>query len=319
MDKFLSCDWGVSSFRLRAVKVTGLKIMAEENSDCGIAKSFELWRQSRKTEKHRLAFYLDIIRQHIRMLEKKSGISLRGLPLIISGMASSTMGMMNLSYKGCPFLANGSDLEIKLIEADNEFSCKTIVVSGAKTNEDVIRGEETQLAGCFHDDDLKHVFVFPGTHSKHVIVTKRKAVDFKTYMTGEFFELLSKKSILSLSIEDGLDFRHSKNAQGFKKGVTDSVTSNLLHNCFMVRTNDLFGKFTKRENYYYLSGLLIGTEMKELMNKKYTSITLVSDETLLPFYETAFKVLNKKKLVLHIQNADEALISGQLKILKRWS
>jgi 2-dehydro-3-deoxygalactonokinase len=317
MDKFLSCDWGVSSFRLRAVKVTGPKIMAEENSDCGIANSFELWRQSRKTEKHRLVFYLDIICQHIRMLEKKSGISLKGLPLIISGMASSTMGMMNLPYKGCPFFANGSDLEIKLIEADNEFFCKTIVVSGAKTNEDVIRGEETQLAGCFHDDDRKHVFVFPGTHSKHILVTKSKAVDFKTYMTGEFFELLSKKSILSLSIEDGLDFRHGKNVQSFKNGVTDSMKSNLLHNCFKVRTNDLFGKFTKRENYYYLSGLLIGTEMKELMNKDYTSITLVSDETLLPFYEMAFKVLYKKKLVLHIQNADEALISGQLKILKR--
>jgi 2-dehydro-3-deoxygalactonokinase len=316
MDKFLSCDWGVSSFRLRAVRVTGLKIIAEENSDCGIAKSFELWRQSGKTEKHRLAFYLDIIRQHIKMLEKKSGTSLKGLPLIISGMASSTMGMMNLSYKGCPFLADGSDLELKLIEAD-EFFYKIIIVSGAKTNEDVIRGEETQLAGCFHDDDRKHVFVFPGTHSKHIIVTKGKAVDFKTYMTGEFFELLSKKSILSLSIDDGLDFRRKKNTQGFKKGVTDSIKSNLLHNCFRVRTNDLFGKFTKRENYYYLSGLLIGTEMKELMNRNYTNITLVSDETLLPFYETAFKVLNKKKPVLKIKNADEALVSGQLKILSR--
>jgi 2-dehydro-3-deoxygalactonokinase len=317
MEKFFSCDWGVSSFRLRIVETHSLTIIAEEKSDYGVAKSFELWKQSRKTEEVRLAFYLDIIDRHIKILEKKSGTSLDKIPLIISGMASSTIGMIHLPYKEFPFLADGGDLEIKLIETNNNFPHQTAIISGVKSNEDVMRGEETQLAGCFDNGKEEEVFIFPGTHSKHVLVKNGKAVDVNTYMTGEFFELLSKKSILSVSIEKGEGLLQKKNIQSFEKGVIDSLESNLLHNCFRVRTNDLFGKFTRSENYYYLSGLLVGTEIKELMDNDYVNVTLVSNEMLTPFYETAFNGLNKKKSVLKIQNADEALVHGQFKIFKR--
>src|SRR5215216_1214665 len=106
MEKFLSCDWGVSSFRLRVVETRSLTIIAEEKSDHGIAMSFELWKQSEKKEKLRLAFYFDVIREHIKILERKSGTSLDKLPLIVSGMASSSIGMINLPYKELPFPAN---------------------------------------------------------------------------------------------------------------------------------------------------------------------------------------------------------------------
>jgi 2-dehydro-3-deoxygalactonokinase len=232
-------------------------------------------------------------------------------------MASSTIGMIHLPYKELPFLADGSDLEIKVIDADDEFYYDTIIISGAKTNEDVVRGEETQLAGCFHESGEEQIFVFPGTHSKHIVVKQGKATDIKTYMTGELFELLSKKSILSGSIEEGKGLQQQKNVLSFEKGVIDSAESNLLHNCFRVRTNDLFGKFSKSENYYYLSGLLIGTELRELRDKDVVNIILVSDECLAPFYKKAFTKLNKQNPILKIENADQAVIKGQLRIYSR--
>jgi len=319
IEKFLSCDWGTSSFRLRLVELPGLRIIAESNSGNGIAMTFELWEQREKSENTRLSFYFDIVRQHIEMLEKKSGISLNDLPLIISGMASSTIGIIELSYKSFPFSADGSDLITKIIEADDKFLHKTVIISGAKTDDDAIRGEETELAGCYNDDvdGQEQIFVFPGTHSKHITVRKDKAIAVKTYMTGEFFELLSKKSILSVSIEKGTGLLHKKNQQCFEKAVMDSVQSNLLHSCFLVRTNHLFARFTRQENYYYLSGLLIGTEMKELMNECPSNITLVSNPTLSPYYETAFNILNKGKSILKIQNADDAIVRGQFKISAR--
>ena len=320
MEKFLSCDWGTSSFRIRVVEMPGIKIIAGENTGQGIAKTFELWKQSRKADETRLIFYLDIIQEHIRILEKKLNTSFSELPLIISGMVSSTMGMIDLPYKDFPFSADGSDLIIKIIEADDTFTHKTIIISGAKTNEDAMRGEETQLAGCFHDDLIgqeEQVFIFPGTHSKHIVVKSGKALTAKTYMTGEFFELLSKKTILSVSVEEGKGLQHGENLRSFEKGIRDSVQLNLLHSCFLVRTNHLFNKLTKQENYYYLSGLLIGTEMNELMNDDYSTINLVSNEMLGSYYETAFNVLNKDKGILKIQNADEAIVQGQLKIFKR--
>src|SRR5260221_5993995 len=320
MEKFLSCDWGTSTFRIKLVDVQGLKIIAEENNDQGIAKTFELWKQSGKAEDTRLIFYLGIVQQHIGILEKKLNTSFNELPLIISGMASSTMGMIDLPYKDFPFSADGSDLIIKIIEPDDTFTRKIIIISGAKTNDDAMRGEETQLAGCFHDDLIKQgeqVFIFPGTHSKHIVVKNGKALTVKTYMTGEFFELLSKKTILSGSVEEGNSLLQ-KNIQSFEKGVINSVQLNLLHSCFLVRTNHLFNKLTKQENYYYLSGLLIGTEMKELINDDYSTINLVSNEILGFYYETAFNVLNKGKAILKIENADDALVQGQLKIFNRY-
>jgi 2-dehydro-3-deoxygalactonokinase len=319
MEKFLSCDWGTSSFRIKLVEIPGLKIIAEKNSAQGIVKTFELWKQNGKAEDARLIFYLDFIQEHIRILEKKLDTSFNELPLIISGMASSTMGMIDLPYKDFPFSADGSDLITKIIEANDTFTHKTIIISGAKTNDDAMRGEETQLAGCFHDDTIEQeeqIFVFPGTHSKHIVVKNGKAVTVKTYMTGEFFELFSKKSILSDSVEEGNNLLQ-KNIQSFEKGILNSIQLNLLHSCFLVRTNHLFNKFTKQENYYYLSGLLIGTEMKELMNDDHSSITLVSNAMLSSYYETAFNVLNKGKAILKIQNADDAFVQGQFKILAR--
>src|SRR5438477_3512663 len=252
MEKFLSCDWGISSFRLKLVKIPGLEIIAEENSYEGRGKTFELWKRTGQAEEFRMSFYIDILQQNIKALQKKSGISLDGYPVIISGMASSTMGLISLPYKEFPFSADGSDLNTKIIEADNNFKHKITIISGAKTTEDAVRGEETQLAGCDHDiaEEKKQLFIFPGTHSKHIVVKGKKAVTVNTYMTGEFFELLSKKSILSVSLEEGNGLKSEKNLQSFQKGINDCLRSNLLHTSFIVRTNHLFGKLSKRENYY---------------------------------------------------------------------
>jgi len=135
-------------------------------------------------------------------------------------------------------------------------------------------------------------------------------------MTGEFFELLSVKSILSASVEKTLDLNDEKNKEAFEAGVKESLHSNLLNTSFKVRTNHLFHKLTPRENYHYLSGLLIGTEIKEIANSA-PGITLVSNPYLHSHYEIAFRLVMNKTRSLKIQNADEAIVAGQLKISSR--
>jgi 2-dehydro-3-deoxygalactonokinase len=67
-------------------------------------------------------------------------------------------------------------------------------------------------------------------------------------MTGEFFELLSKKSVLwHILIEEGQGLTISSNKLFFEKGVKDSLSSDLLHHAFLVRTNDLFKTATSRK------------------------------------------------------------------------
>ncbi len=315
MEKFLSCDWGTSSFRLRLVEITGTKIIAEENNNLGIANVFGLWKAAGQSESLRFRFYLDSVSQCIGRLEKNLNYSLDGFPLVISGMACSTLGMIDLPYKEAPFAADGSDLITKFTAASNDFKHDTIFISGASTANDVMRGEETQLAGCVPNDE-EQLFIFPGTHSKHVAVINRKAVEIKTYMTGEFFSLLSEKSILSAGIEKVEDSKLEKNNKPFLAGVKESLHSNLLNSSFKIRTNDLFHKLSRQENYHYLSGLLIGTEMREAITNE-RDIILVSNSHLCFQYETAFDLLVNNTRKLKIQNADEAIVKGQIKILIR--
>ena len=106
-----------------------------------------------------------------------------------------------------------------------------LIIPGVSSTDDVMRGEETQLTGCFHEvNNKEHLFIFPGTHSKHVVVKNETILDFKTYMTGEFFELLSSKSILATSVEKGKGLDNELNRKSFDEGLQASNKSNLLHN-----------------------------------------------------------------------------------------
>lgn len=314
---FLSCDWGTSAFRLRVVETAGSKVIAADNSQQGIAKTFELWRQSGQPEAGRLPFYLSVITASIKRLAQQIKGSLDGLPIVVSGMASSTIGMIDLPYKPLPFCVDGSDLQVRSLKGDDHCNHNMLVISGVRTADDVMRGEETKLIGCAAAAADDALFILPGTHAKHVRVRDGKAIGFKTHMTGELFSLLSKKSILSASVENGGELTFD-NLKSFEQGVTDSTRENLLHSIFLVRTNNMFNKLNKQENYYYLSGLLIGTELKDIMQDDFTSLTIVSDTVLLPCYKAACSMLGPSRhYTLHIQNADEALINGQVKMLPR--
>ncbi len=313
IEKFLSCDWGTSNFRLRLIEACTISTLAEQTAPQGISATYNLWQQSGQ---NRQGFYLDVIQQHIKQLEEKLKVSLAGLPVVLSGMASSSIGMKELPYTSVPFFADGRDLNSELIAPGDNFPHDLLIISGAKTGNDVMRGEETQLAGIFYNT-ANSVFVLPGTHSKHITVQDGKVTDITTYMTGEFFELLSKKSILAASLEDTGDINEPQNHNSFAEGIADSVTANLLHQCFMLRTNLLLNKTSKQQNYFYLSGLLLGTELKSLLQTMPPHITLAASGKVQQYYQTAFDILLPPghTTTLAVENADDAVIKGQLRIL----
>lgn len=323
-DKFLSCDWGTSSFRLRLVDASNIQVLLEENSSEGIAATYALWEKTGKTDQQsRLYFYLDIIRKHIEKIGEKQNTSLSGVPLIISGMASSSIGMKNLPYGQLPFGIDGSGTKSAYFEADEGFKHPFLLISGVKSVDDVMRGEETQLIGSMAgqpDAQGEKTFIFPGTHSKHIFVRENQVTGFKTYMTGEYFELLSEKSILKVGVEAHDDFHSFNGLQSFKQGVQDAVGANLLHISFRVRTNDLFEHLSKKENFSYLSGLLIGTELQGLLPLSSAKIYLCCSSNLKPWYEAALDALGILENV-HVFPAEwvsEAVVRGQYEIFNQF-
>ena len=101
----------------------------------------------------------------------------------------------------------------------------------------------------------------------------------------------------------------------FNQGVEQALHTNLLQASFLVRTNELFGKLTKKENYFFLSGLIIGTELKELLKEDVSEIYLCCSSDLKYLYEAAIKKLGvKDTCILPVRLVDEAVIKGQLEV-----
>jgi 2-dehydro-3-deoxygalactonokinase len=319
MRNFLSCDWGTSSFRIRLADSESGEILAEEISTQGIANTFALWTASAGSdETNRTAFYMNIIDDHIKRMEAKLSCSLKGVKIIASGMASSNIGIINIPYSPIPLDVHKPAIQTAFIPARNHFDHDVWILSGIRSDNDVARGEETQLIGCIDPSARigNELFIFPGTHSKHIYVKENRVVDIKTFMTGELFELLSEKSILSTSVEKDPFLEENYNLRSFKKGVDDAVKMNLLNSIFKVRTNDLLQLSGKNENYSYLSGLLIGTELRDLKTIDADAINLVSGSNLASWYNKALLQLGLATAVKNFPAkwVDEAAVRGQLKI-----
>jgi 2-dehydro-3-deoxygalactonokinase len=294
----ISCDWGTSSCRLRVVERGG-RVLASTDGIQGVATTFDEWQRSGLPSEARVGFYQAILQAAIAEL----GIDVRGVPVVLSGMASSSIGMLELPYHPLPFLVSGEDLRPAVIPATPAFPHVLYLVPGVRSDHDVMRGEETQLIGCGAASGL---FIFPGTHSKHIVVQEGRAVGFTTFMTGEFFGLLSRQSILAASVAEG-----EGSGKAFLAGADAARRSGLLHSAFTVRTNQLFGQFSKTDNYQFLSGLVIGEELKGLDPQP---VVLVAVPPLQHAYAAALQRIGFTE-VEHI-DADRAVVAGHRRIFE---
>ena len=218
------------------------------------------------------------------------------------------MGMLELPYHPLPFSATGEDLQPALLPATPDCPHAIILIPGIRSEHDVMRGEETQLIGCDVHKDTTRLFICPGTHSKHIAVIRGEAVGFQTFMTGEFFALLSRHSILAASVENPGNSREP----AFLAGVDAAQKSGLLNTAFSVRTNQLLAKWPKTDNYQYLSGLLIGEELKALTARP---LTVVAAEPLLGSYLAALGHLGFKDVTP--VDAGQALVQGHCRLFER--
>ena len=149
-----------------------------------------------------------------------------------------------------------------------------------------MRGEETQVFGALHllgnDSGL---FVLPGTHNKWVQVDAGRIARFATLMTGEFYALLRQHSILARTLPADDAALHEA---AFDAGVTQALRSpGLLQSAFSVRTLSLFERLPLDERPSYLSGLVIGEEIRARDLKGGEQVVLIGAEALTQRYGRA--------------------------------
>ena len=318
----LCCDWGTSFFRLRLMSQRTFECIAEVSSKAGIAGTFNGWKTAVvRTGVSREDFFRQQLKTQIDLLATKTTIRLAGIPVVLSGMASSSIGMAEVPYATLPFAVDGSQASIRHFRAKAGFPHEILLISGVRSQQDVMRGEETQLTGLIALLDLpinsagESIFIFPGTHSKHMYIREGQLVNFETYMTGELFDLMATQSILSASVDiSSLATLTRSDIDAFKGGVGEAQSSTLLNRIFTVRTNQLFDKLTRKQNALYLSGLLIGTELKNLRAKEKAQIVLCSGSNLSRFYTLAMETMGliDRTMVVPPELIDQAASVGQI-------
>ncbi|WP_416560674.1 2-dehydro-3-deoxygalactonokinase [Limnohabitans sp. yimb22184] len=211
---------------------------------------------------------------------------------LISGMAGSRQGWQEAPYCPCPagFAELGQHLlwlqtgRIALVPG---LSC---LGADALNTPDVMRGEEVQIFGALQMTGCDSAtLVLPGTHSKWVQVQGGRVVQFQTFMTGEVFALMSHHSILGKT----LDLQGAFDEAAFLQGVDQSqLAGSILHHLFAVRTLGLFERLSPAQLTSYLSGLLIGEELRhQALSSRTAPVILIGNQALTLRYTLALQYL----------------------------
>ncbi|NJB85957.1 2-dehydro-3-deoxygalactonokinase [Lewinella marina] len=304
---FISCDWGTTNFRLRLVTTDNLEILAEQTVGEGVKALFLARPDSSSAERERyLATYLA---ERIRALPGAAEH-----PVVISGMASSNIGLRELPYATLPLTLDHPDLEWEALTLpDNR---PAVLISGVRDALDVMRGEETQalgLAGGLAGYD-RGVLLLPGTHSKHLQYETGAFTAFTTYLTGELFALLTEHSLLRQAIckPPGGAFR----AEAFQEGVRAAVDQGLTARLFTVRARQLLSHSDPTDNFFFLSGLLIGDELRSL-HRPGSQVFLAAGEPFLTLYRLALEEIVGLACIHCFSEPalDAALLAGQRTML----
>ena len=235
---WIAVDWGTSNLRAWAMGQTG--ILAHAASDKGMGQL--------KPDQFEAAL-LEVIAPWLTARTT----------VLACGMVGARQGWVEARYRSVPCPATDPAALTRVSTNDPRLDVRIAPGLSQDRPADVMRGEETQLAGALAlHPGFDGVFCLPGTHSKWVHVSAGEGVSFQTYMTGEMFSLLSTQSVL----------RHSLTAEGwddaaFDDGLSDALSrpDRIAARLFSLRAEGLLHAMTAPQARARLSGLLIGIEL----------------------------------------------------------
>ena len=185
-----------------------------------------------------------------------------GAPRIASGMIGSRQGWVEAPYVSCPASVDGLGDRLVFTPAGELAVVPGLLFRDRHGVPDVMRGEETQIAGAVDAAEGTVLAVLPGTHSKWVHVEHGRILAFRTYLTGELYAVLLANSILgrlALTAANG-----ERPGPAFARGVARGVAERALgHAIFGARTLALTGELAAQDVGDWLSGVLIGQEIAD--------------------------------------------------------
>ena len=273
----IAVDWGSSSFRAYLFdsscdqidfysSATGIKAVSNEDFNTVLSEQIGHW------------------------------IS-RGDTILLAGMITSRNGWMESDYIPCPANLNSIVSHLGRLQLPD---LELLFLPGVSQSDppDVMRGEELQLLGA----EVKHgegLYIMPGTHSKWANVERSAVREFRTIPTGEIFDLVVNHSLMgALSVPSSL------NETAFVEGVEAGFSSStVMSDLFSARSSVILGYQTGNRSYSWISGLLIGSEIREgksMMPFHTRPAKLIGSAELCKKYLIAFRAIGIEALAVDV-------------------
>ena len=266
----IAINWGTSNFRAYKIDASGL-VSAERSSALG-APSVPV------------GGFTDAV-----IAQVGDWISAGERRILMSGMVGSRQGWKEAPYVNLP--ATFDDVAVNVIRIEgHDFDAR--IVPGLKGADEsgvpeVMRGEETEVFGCEYRPQGTRTLCLPGTHTKWVRVPNGGIDAFSTSMTGDLFKAIREGTILRICAQ-----HDPSDGKAFREGVARSrQPGDLAHHLFGVRTLVLTGDLPEASASSYLSGILIGAEVKE-MARRDEPVHLVGDVRLCSLYAEALRIFD---------------------------
>lgn len=216
------------------------------------------------------------------------------LPVLMCGMIGSRQG-----WREAPYLTGSAgprELAGALITVATGRQ-KVQIVPGLQSrsfsgNPDVMRGEETILIGALALGAPRDgLYCLPGTHSKWVRMVDGRISAFSTFLTGEIYDSLSRRSVLSALIDGSTPAAGQSNLDAFVDGVDLAAREGgLMHQLFSIRAQVLTGHLDEASVADTLSGLLIGSELTSVQRQledHHENLVLVASGSMADRYRMA--------------------------------
>ena len=242
---FVGIDWGTTHRRVYALNPAGVCTQTWADDQGALAC------------KGRFAAALDAALQRIPAAPER---------VLMSGMVGSALGWQEVPYVDATVAL--ADLPRHTVRIDTSAgTAPRMLVPGycvrdAWGQPDVMRGEETQLLGAWALGYHSGWFVLPGTHSKWVELQAGRIVQLRTYMTGELFDTLGKHGTVAAATGSASQVW---DAAAFAQGVQSAQHGSLSQQLFGCRARVVCADMPASSVQAYLSGLLIGTELHDVL------------------------------------------------------
>lgn len=243
-DTFVGVNWGSTNFRAFLIGANGVAI-DEYTTPAGVVG----------LDRNGMAATMDALAARW----PNSGT------VYASGMIGSNVGWAEVPYAEAP--AGCADLAVAAV-AMQVGNVPVRIVPGIACRRsfdgqpDVLRGEEIELIGLAALRSADTWVALPGTHTKWARLEAGRILDFFTSMSGEIFDRLTTKGLLS-SIVDG----EATDGPVFQRGVVAGRARHLGLGTllFGARAQVVRGALAKSDAASYIRGLLIGAEIADAM------------------------------------------------------